>query len=64
MKEFIESLPANIKFHADCLRKDYKNPAFSHDAVRAEIRGYANGLYDAGMLTAYQRGMLCIYCFT
>ena len=63
MKELIEKMPDNVRFQLELLRKEYKNPALSKDAVRAEIRGYAKGLRDAGLVNDHQRGMLCIYCF-
>ena len=63
MKELIEKMPENVRFQLEMLRKEYKNPALVKNEVRAEIRGYAKGLRDAGLVNDHQRGMLCIYCF-
>lgn len=63
MRELYDRLPENVKFQLNLLRKDYANGYRKQDEVRAEIRGYAKGLRDAGLVNDRERGMLCIYCF-
>ena len=63
MKELYERLPENVKFQLNQLRKEYANGYPTKDEVRAEIRGYAKGLRDAGLVNDRERGMICIYCF-
>ena len=63
MQELIERLPDNVRYQLEKLRKEYASGYPTKDEVRAEIRGYAKGLRDAGMVNDHERGMLCIYCF-
>ena len=64
MKDLIERMPEKVRFQLELLRKSYKNKAISRDETRAEIRGYAKGLRDAGLVNDHERGMLCVYCCT
>ena len=62
MKELIERLPENVRFQLEMLRRDFKNATISREVTRAQVRGYAKGLRDAGMINDHERGMLCVYC--
>jgi len=64
MRELIERLPQSVRHQLESLRKDYKNTTIARDVARAEVRGYAKGLRDAGLINDHERGMLCVYCST
>jgi len=64
MKELIERLPQNVRFQLESLRKDFENTTIPREVIRAEVRGYAKGLRDAGLINDHERGMLCVYCST
>ena len=60
-REVIEKLPGGIRWQIEDMRKDYKNPAVNHEAARARLAGYVNGLRDAGMITDRERQIIFVY---
>ena len=63
MRELYSRLPENVKAHLDTLRKAYSVGYPVKGEVIIKISEYAQGLRDAGLVSEYERSMLCVYCF-
>ena len=64
MRQLYERLPEKVKRKLQSFKDQYKNKMIPKEVTRAAVSGYAAGLRDAGMISDYERGMICVFCAT
>lgn len=70
-KELIESLPENVKKRITELKTEWKRAANRYgkysgaaERVYEKMNGYANGLFDTGLINERERAVVIIYLHT